>query len=251
MDKVQSLVTTPFGSPPQIVMVDFDSGAEGNQALIAKALQSQVQEHFGLAPPYGWGLSASVRLARSEKDILPGEWILGLYRHPDQPGALGYHDRTGATPLMKIFPQLDMQDGTPWSTTASHEILETLLDPELSRCVQAPSGHFWALEVCDFVESESYKIDGIDVSNFSLPAAFEPPAMVTTATRFDWMGTSTAAFQIKPGGYGSYWDGRKWTQSVKSEKSQSRITLDAWGISRHLRRAKKHSRVYAGHPSFV
>lgn len=235
----------------RIVMVDFASGANGDFVAIAAALQRQVQEHFACAPPYGWGLSAAVRFTKDANDVAPSEWVLGLYAHPDQPGALGYHDRNGSTPLMKIFPQLDMKDGVPWSTTASHEILETLLDPELSRCVQAPSGHFWALEVCDFVENDTYDIDGIPVSNFSLPSAFEPPEKAINDVKYDWMHLSTSPFQIRPGGYGQWWDGKKWVQALAGTKNPARRMLDLWRTSRGARRAAFHSQFTIGHPEHM
>lgn len=222
-------------APPRIVMVDFASGADGDIRAIAHALQRQLQEHFALAPPYGHGMSATVRVASSVTDVAPEEWMMGLYAHPDQPGALGYHDRTAAgLPLMKIFPQLDMADGVPWSTTAGHEAMETLLDPELSRAAQSPSGHFWALEACDFCENDTYTIDGVAMSNFSLPAAFEPPSSRAGA-KYDWMGLSTAPFQIRPGGYGQFWDGRQWVQTTKTIRN-ARIRLNTHGHSRHIRR---------------
>lgn len=237
---------------PQIVMVDFASGADGDLHAIAAALQRQLQEHFALAPPFGHGLGASVRVASSTTDISPDEWMLGLFEHPDQPGALGYHDRTSTgLPLMKIFPKLDRQDGVPWSTTASHEAMETLLDPELSRAAQSPSGHFWALEACDFVENDSYTIDGISLSNFSLPAAFEPPPK-TIGVRYDWMGLSRAPFEIRPGGYGQYWDGRKWVQTTKTIRN-ARRTLNLNHKSRHTRRQALHLSALSpvGDPRYV
>jgi hypothetical protein len=221
-------------------MVDFASGADGDLAAVCAALQRQCQEQFALAPPFGHGLTASIRLAASDKDVAPEEWLLGLYLHPDQPGALGYHDRTEAgMPVMKIFPALDMQDNVPWSTTASHEVLETLLDPELCRAAQSPSGHFWALECGDFVENDTYEIDNIAVSNFSLPAAFEPPSNLASV-KYDWMGLSTGPFQIRPGGYGQYWDGRKWVQVTKTLRN-ARLALNQRGHSRHARRVASHA----------
>lgn len=190
----------------QIVVVNFgNTGVSRTElARVVAALNVQFGQHFCLPPPYGFGIAASIRAAVGPFDVRPHEWVLGLYEKPDVAGALGYHDETaGGQPLMKVFPLLDQQDGVPWSSTASHEIAETLADPNVARCAVSWDGRVWAYEVGDSVESTSYEIDGVQVSNFVLPPYFEPVKSLR-GLKLDWMGLLSRPLQILPGGYGQY-----------------------------------------------
>lgn len=228
-------LTTTDAPKPSIVIIDHDVGYSPKDiAKVAAALQKQVNQHFSLPPPYGYGIKCSVRAATAKKPPLPSEWVMGLFKTPDQPGALGYHDETASgLPLMKIFPLLDPTN--PWSITASHELLETLADPNICRCAQAPDGKIWAYEVCDGVEADSYKIDDVPVSNFALPPYFEPPSNLT-GVKLDYMGLCTQPYETRKGGYNQYWDGKTWHQIENSQRDE-RAALSS--IGRGSRRRKK------------
>lgn len=180
----------------------------------AHALARQVNEQFGLPPPHGWGCEVTVRAGTAAK---PEEWVLGLFTKADQPGALGYHDRTAqGLPLMKVFPTLCAQGGVSWTSCASHELLETLADPELCRAAQDKTGIFWALEVCDGVEADVYKIDGVELSNFALPCYFEPP---THKVKYDYLGLCKHPLETRPGGYNQFYQpGTGWKQNATGKK---------------------------------
>lgn len=222
---------------PHIVLIDHASGVNPHElAPVALALTRQVREHFALPPPFGHGLSASIRVGSTPHKH---EWVLGLFKDPDQPGALGYHDTTpSGLPLMKAFPMLDLADGVPWSITASHEVLETLADPELALAAQAPDGRFWAYEICDAVENDVYMIDGISVSNFVLPPYFQPPPDLT-GVRFDHLGLIVEPYEIRKGGYGQYWNGNRWSEIVTTQKRAGRAARDSH--SRHARRQQNRT----------
>lgn len=225
--------------PPKIVIVDHGSGVSEVEMLhVAHALAYQATNHFGLPAPAGYGTGASCRVATAGAPPKPDEWLLGLFLEPDQPGALGYHDRTDAgLPLMKIFPKLDAQDGVPWSTTASHEVLETLADPELSLCAQAPDGKIWAREVCDAVENDSYSYAGVLLSNFVLPCYFEP---AKSAMKLDHMGLVKTPYEIRSGGYGQWWDPSKgWVEVDNFQKAPRAARLASSVAHHHSRRARR------------
>lgn len=192
---------------PQVTLADMKK--------VAAALTKQCRRDFAMPAPAGYGVSASVRVIKNASDAKPWEWVLALISHPDVAGALGYHDQTAqGLPLLKIFPLLDIQDGSPWSVTASHEVLESLADPNLARAAQAADGKFWAYEVCDGVEATSYKIDGVPVSNFELPPYFEAAAGETDL-QYDFMGVCTQPMQTLPGGYNQWFDPTKGWQQVQ------------------------------------
>jgi hypothetical protein len=194
--------------PPRIVIIDNPgSGAPGFADLvkIAAALQRQITEHFDLF----WNMRATVVAATTAG---PSDWVIGLFKDADQPGALGYHDMTPTgTPLAKVFPLLDAQDGGNLSTTISHELLEMLADPYLSRATQGADGKFWALEVCDAVENDEYLIDGIKVSNFVTPHYFEPPQQLA-GIKLDYLGLVKMPYEVRPGGYMQWSSGSGWHQ---------------------------------------
>lgn len=226
---------------PKVVLVDFgDTNIQHADLLrLAAALQVQVNTEFCQPPPLGYGQAvAYVRTAKTAHDVQPDEWVCGFLAHPDVAGAFGYHDRTPhGLPFMKCFPLLDAQDGQPWQPTPSHELLETLKDPELALCAQAPDGAIWAYEVCDAVEEDIYYIQGVPVSNWSTPAWFEPPADLT-GIRFDWMSLCTQAFEIRPGGYGQTWDGSEWQEVQSQAKTARAFRASVHRGRRTLRREK-------------
>jgi hypothetical protein len=82
-------------------------------------------------------------------------------------------------PLGKIFAKSDIQAGSEWSVTASHELLEMLENHDINLTVFRESSHtggvIYAYEVCDACEADGqgYKIDGVLVSDFVYPAWFE------------------------------------------------------------------------------
>lgn len=207
-----------------VVLIDFGGTGVNHADLVscAAALTIQAQQHFALPPPYGYGVGATVRAGAGPFDVHPNEWVLGLFQHPDVDGALGYHDETATgRPFMKIFPLLDKQDGQPWQPTASHELLETLADPNISRGAQWTDGVFWAYEVCDPCEAQSYMINHVPVSDFVLPPWFEPISN-TRSLKFNWMGNIHHAHGLLPGGYAQYFDAQQGWQQIFSQEKEPR-----------------------------
>lgn len=220
---------------PSVVLVDVDEHIEPAElARVAKALTRQIAEHFAPA----WGLTATVRAATSSTPPRPLEWQIQLRKVPTIEGALGYHDRTPTgQPIAYVFPELCKQDGSSWSSCASHELTEMLADPGLHRCAELPDGRVACVEVADQVEGDVYKIDGVEVSNFNLPDNFEPPAHATPGTKYDYLGKQTKPFEVRPGGYAQVYDPHKgWTQL--GEMSIYRQKLASLGLSRGARRRR-------------
>lgn len=229
----------------KIVLVDF--GGTGispvELAGCANALQTQVNTQFAVAPPFGWGIGVEyIRAGKSKSDIKDDEWLCGFFAEADAPGALGYHDRTPTgKPLMKCFPLLDQIDKHHWTVTASHEVLETLLDPELALCFQAESGDIYAGEVADAVEQDSYAVAGALMSNWVTPAWFMPPA-VAQGVKYDWLGLCKTDHEIRPGGYAQTWSPNSgWTSHMQADRSPRAYRLEH--IGRGMLRNAKHRKV--------
>lgn len=185
--------------------------SDADVALGAAALQAQV--HLDFAP--AWGAGANV------KPYAPGQapakaWQLVVLDDSDQAGALGYHDLTNdGHPLAKVFAKTDQQYGYDWHVTASHELLEMLADPWIDRCVQVATNEFFAYEVADAPEDDSYgytitvQQQQVKVSDFVYPAWFRRGA----AGPYDKAGHISKPLQILPGGYiGAWTPSGGWTQ---------------------------------------
>src|SRR5262245_2659828 len=86
--------------------------------------------------------------------------------------------------------------------------------------------------MCDAVQNEAYKVDGIEVSNFLLPLYFTPD--VEEGGRNDLLGRKykgkvLGSFGINPGGYIGFYNpqsGKHETFALKGDKrARSRMTI--------------------------
>jgi hypothetical protein len=177
---------------------------------VVRALQKQIDRDFSPV----WDVGARLRVVRSRRDLHPGAWQLVLV---DGTGGDedGYHELTReGMPLGRVYLQTARSDATGWSTTASHELLEMLANPEGQRavCVYDRSVGYrtYAHEVCDPCQDDAqcYRIGGVWVSDFIYPAWFETWRAPRSA-RFDHARKLSSPMQIAPGGYASYVDARK------------------------------------------
>lgn len=120
-------------------------------------------------------------------DVAPDEIPLVILDNADQAGALGYHDVTPATsafpqgvPYGKVFAKTTLANGVSPSSCASHEFVEILGDPEVNQWSGPDAqGTSLAVELGDPVETSSYRIGTVEVSDFVLPAYFAEGAPTT------------------------------------------------------------------------
>src|SRR5579871_817887 len=167
----------------------------------------------------GWCIGVQTQVARDWAPIygiyaeltVPAAPRAGATQFPvyvidnsDQPGALGYHDIDGSgRPYIKVFVNDTEQAGVPLSSVISHEVLELLGDTYIEDAVLVDNGGgkgaLYAAEVCDPVEADLYKINGVQVSNFVTPWWFT--ATPPTGAKFDFLGNLKAPFTMTSGGY--------------------------------------------------
>ncbi|HEV7217411.1 MAG: hypothetical protein ACHP8A_07770 [Terriglobales bacterium] len=195
---------------------------------VIPSLQKQVTRDFNSY----WDLDCSLAFLQRNQPLTAGWWQIVITDNPDQAGALGYHELTNTgAPLGKVFAALDIDSGSSWSVTLSHELLEMLGDPWINWCAESPDGKLFALEVCDAVEADElgYEIDGVMLSDFITPSWFEP----TEADRVDFMKRISKQLELAPGGYISVLDpGKGWTQL-------SAETVDGPAIPSGSRRSRR------------
>jgi len=208
-----------------ISVINISHGAVPDAELqrAIRAVNRQICEDFG---PY-WGFGSQLRLedktgrGRGQSPVDPadmrGDAILYLRDVVKVSDADGYHDRHfSGIPYGIVFLELSKKLKEDWTVTLSHEALELTGDPENNLLVQGPHPKkkgkqvFHWFEMCDAVQSETYKIDDIAVSNFVLPLYFT--SSNERGGRNDFLGTITKegktlrSSSVNPGGYIGFFD---------------------------------------------
>jgi len=194
---------------PSIAIINFASQLSDQDVQDAvRAVNRQVLEDFMPV----WGCGRACRLHESAVDVndeeslseerVQADSVIYLVDEGSLPGALGYHSiNTSELPVGFVFVELG-----DWTITLSHEVLELIVDPNVNAFVIGPDPrHFddeskwlWhSYEVCDAVERVSYRIDGIEVSDFVTPAYFAEGD--AAGTRNDFIGTGVPSFGLLPG----------------------------------------------------
>jgi len=201
-------------------------------ALIA-AMQAFVDKD--VAPV--WGTPA--KLVKST-GFLPGHWAMVFLDNADQPGALAYHDLTpDGLPESKVFVQTTIANHDLVSVSASHELVEMLVDPAINLLSTGPDPKIiYAYESADPVEELSYPINGIAMTDFVYPSyfeAFHKPGSV----QFDRLKKVKKPFQILAGGYQIIFKDGKWTQIFGSEAKKKRFQREDRRGHRSEERAKR------------
>jgi hypothetical protein len=167
---------------------------------VASALQIQTDRDFTPV----WGVQAQIT-ALNKGDAVPhGVWPVYIVNKPE--GGLGIHLDKNHKPYAQV------KDTSDWSVTASHELLEMLVDPYGHKFIKAPDiapssdGHLvnYLVEVADPCEVYEYSISGIAVSDFVTPEYYNPHP--TTGAEFDFMRRLTKPLQVPPGCYISWID---------------------------------------------
>lgn len=185
-------------------------------APMVAAIQKQVVQELAPPPNQGWGVSATLVFIPKGQQPPADAWWCVVLDNSDQAGVLGYHDVTSSgKPMAKVFAGSDLAYGTSVSVTISHEIIEMLVDPWCNRYVLKGT-RLWCVEPGDAVEADRYGhlIDGVLVSNFTLPAYFGN----SVGSKYDFGAKLQQAISstapMLPGGYMSYYDllTRQWNQ---------------------------------------
>jgi hypothetical protein len=176
---------------------------------VAAAVQKQIIRDFGPI----WNIEAGITAFGGVEDVPVDYWIVCLcYSVPSGNG--GHRDCDGR-------PAAFVEWTDDWSLSASHEVLEMLVDPWGKRLVAGPSikpdqGRVeYLVEVSDPCQSLefAYTINGEVVSDFYTPRYFDP--VISSGVRYSYSGKVTEPRQVLKGGYLSWFDsvGRRWWQS--------------------------------------
>lgn len=182
--------------------------------VLIRALQEYVSRY--VAPV--WGTPA--KLIKST-GFVKGAWAMAFLDDADAPGALAYHDLTpDGLPQSKVFVRTTLEAGELVSTSASHELVEMLVDPAINLLALGPDSRAaYAYESADPVESLSFPVRGIPMCDFVYPAYFEA-FRPNGSVQFDHMNQVTAPYQILPGGYQTVFKNGRWTELFGSTEKR-------------------------------
>ena len=207
-------------TPTQLISV-YNLSAHISDADCQKATLAVAKQLSRDVAPF-WGLVPALEFVPRNKKGTPGSSPCYVLDVPDVDGALGYHDEgADGNAYIKVFCNPIFNSGgsalsgsLSVSAVLSHEVLELTGDGPAHRWADGPGNQDYALELCDAVEDQSYDIDGVSVSNFVLPAFFDPRA--SKGSRLDFLGSLSIPFSMTPGGY----------QIVRTETGQ---VSQVWG----------------------
>lgn len=168
---------------------------------VGAALQKQATRD--LAPI--WQVKATIDTFPTLEDVPIGYWPI-IVSEEDLGDAAGIHEDKEGQP----FALVKYDYG--WGLTASHEVLEMLVDPFGNRMTAGQSrkpgqGRVeFLVEVCDPSEDTpyAYRVNGILVSDFYTPDYFDPVA--SPSVRYSFTGAIKAPREILKGGYISWHD---------------------------------------------
>jgi hypothetical protein len=176
---------------------------------VSAALQKQVTRDLSQC----WDIQGTVDAFASLQDVPPGYWPI-IIRDDIGQDTEGVHCDDTGQPMALVTSDLD------WSITASHEVLEMLVDPLGDRRIAGPSvtgddGRVeYLVEVADPVSGKWYLVNGVKVSDFYTPHFFDP--IQADAIQYSFMGNLKGPRQILFGGYVTWFDpvgGEWWQQS--------------------------------------
>jgi hypothetical protein len=196
----------------------IDPGVDFNK-LIA-AMQAYVDRH--VAPV--WGTPAKLL---KTKGFVKNAWAMVLLDDADQPGALACHDLTpDGFPLAKVFVRTTLANHDLVSVSASHELVEMLVDPAINLMSTGPdAGTMYAYESADAVEALSFEVNGIPMSDFAYPSYFEV-FRKRGSTRFDHLNKVKKPFEILPDGYQIVFKDGAWTEIFGSRTRARRFARE-------------------------
>ncbi len=201
-------------------------------ALIA-ALQIYVDEH--VAPV--WGTPAKLVKTNS---FVKNAWAMVFLDDADEPNALAYHDLTpDGLPLAKIFVRTTIKNGDKVSVSASHELVEMLVDPAINLMSTGPDAKLvYAYESADPVEQLTFDVQGIPMSDFVYPSYFEN-FHKAGSVKFDHLNKVKRPFQVLSGGYQIILKSGKWSQVYGSATKKKLFAREDRRGHRSEQRAKR------------
>ena len=189
------------GGAPKIAVFDKSSTPLGvDLTQLTRALQTFTTDF--VAPV--WGTPARLVTAR---DFLKGAWAVVFLDDADEANALAYHELTpDGLPVSRVFVKTIKKAHDSLSVSASHELVEMLVDPAINLWANGPDpAQMWAYESADPVEALSFDVEGFAMTDFVYPSWFEGFRR-PKSTKFDELGKTDRPYQVLRDGYQIVWE---------------------------------------------
>lgn len=217
------------------VSVINESALAGDTEIETIARAFNKQWNVDLRPV--WGLdSATFEIVPPARTPPTGSWWVVFLDDSAHAHKRAYHDLTNeGLPIAKVFVKVIRADKASLSVGATHEVCEMAVDPWVNNAYQDSRGNFWAGEICDPVEDETYgyRIDGTLVTDFVTPDWFAP---LHASGTVDFKRRARKPFEVLPGGYCQKFDPRKgWVQITGDAVRHSKQAVAARGTRRERR----------------
>lgn len=221
---------------PHIAIIDLSGNIPFTQL---QAVTAAVQKQIDLHASPNWldvenkPLSANLVVYRSMAEVPNGAWPVTIENNiePTSQTATtqlasmskfysatlyGYHLVNNGTPYARLLYT------SSYSKVLSHELLEMLVNPFLDRYIgieiysETPGEEKVIQEIADPVQTTTYQIDGIEVSNFIFPAWYHVTKI--SGEKYDYLGLITEPKGILDGGYKSFLSRTgEWWQTFKTD----------------------------------
>jgi hypothetical protein len=219
---------------------------------ITAALQRQLTRD--LAPI--WEVYATIDAFTSIDHVPPGYWPIIVGDHWPGVEEIGIHLDDDGQPFALV------EASPSWSLTASHEVLEMVVDPWGNRTV--PGGSPMAgqglvdilVEICDPSGGAQwgYTVNGYLVSDFYTPNYFDPVG--SAGVRYSFTGKLSGPRQVLDGGYVSWRDPTtgEWWQADRIQGSElsftrlGRLDEDGRPIRERVDQMTRMTQLYTGIP---
>jgi formylglycine-generating enzyme required for sulfatase activity len=177
-----------------------------------------------------WNVDATITAYPRIEDADPSAWRVTIQDTIDQPGAIGYHYDRDGVPFTLIDAALAASSGVSWTVSASHDVVEMLVNPFTGRYIRGPAFTdptrevLLMAEVCNPVQPDQFaqSIDGVLLTDFVSPRWFYDRAALP-GVRYDRNGRLNGPRQLGNGGYTNYLDlstGHVWQRIVLSNQPQ-------------------------------
>jgi hypothetical protein len=190
----------------KVMVVNRSATDQADLFHTVRAINTQLRTHFGPA----WNIDSSCFLQYKRKE--PHDAVIYLEDKPTIDDAAGYHDKDKeGMPFGFVFLDICASLGESYSVTLSHEILELVLNRHCNYFAigkhprnKKKRAAIW-MEACDPVQDQSYKINGVEVSDFLFPLYFTPEAEAKGQNNY-MKDKPVESFGVNPGGYVGYYD---------------------------------------------
>lgn len=148
-----------------------------------------------------WGINAAIYTTGNDVQWTDQDFRVVIYDVPQdvsQSQVMGQHLWRGrGNPEGYVFVKMCELWGAHWDEVLSHEVIEMLVDPWLSRYARR-GDEFWPVEVCDPVQGAFDVLRGFRMASFVTPAYYQDGSQGP----YDSQAKLKEPFSLAEGGFG-------------------------------------------------